>query len=119
VVVAYLVRSDEPRVVEPDLLADAVGRMLILVRESLPVWPAHEVAARLAVLALPVFTWQEAIDPATAAAIRLAALCLAAQAGDQPELLDLCQGIAAGVTLLERRTDGRAPLTETIVLAVT
>ena len=70
-------------------------------------------------LALPVFTWQRPLTPAHATAIRLAVLCLAVEVRPaMPELVDDLAEIAAGVILLRRRTDGRAQLTETIVLAV-
>jgi hypothetical protein len=112
-------------VVSPDTLADVLGRALALFRAKPADWPASgwipdEVANRMENIAMPVFTWQRTLTPADATAIRLAALCLAvaAESNDDPPLGALFREIAAGVTLLERRTDGRAPLTETIVLAI-
>lgn len=108
-------------VVSPDTLAATLGRALARLRATPArpgsAWTPTEVADRLADIAMPVFTWQRTLTPADATAIRLAALCLAAEA-DDARLAALFREIAAGVTLLERRTDGRAPLTETIVLAI-
>jgi hypothetical protein len=64
-------------------------------------------------------TRQEPLTADTATAIRLAALCLAAEAdaisGDTAG--NTYREIAAGITLLERRATGQAPVTETIILA--
>jgi hypothetical protein len=48
----------------------------------------------------------------------LSALCLAdAVSLRAVDLAEIFQKIAAGITLLERRASGQAPMTETIVLA--
>ncbi len=80
-------------------------------------------ASRLEGIAVPVFTRQERLDPGKAAAIRLAALCLAGEdlhsgLGDKAGLNAAFQEIAAGVTLLERRLSGQAPATETVLVAL-
>lgn len=111
-------------VVSPDALADilahALGRLRDKPARPASAWTPAEVANRLEAIAVPIFTWQRTPTPADATAIRLAALCLAveAEAEDDDRLGARFRQIAAGVTLLERRTDGRAPLTETIVLAI-
>jgi hypothetical protein len=56
---------------------------------------------------------EEKITPGRATAIRMGALCLAWETRKWSPFLD----IAAGVTLLERRATGLAPVTETIMLA--
>jgi hypothetical protein len=64
---------------------------------------------------------QQPLTTDTATAIRLAALCLAAEADarEANQLGDTFREIAAGVTLLERRVTGQAVPTETIMLAAT
>lgn len=111
------------RRVHPDRLADQTRLVTERLRDAwhgvAQGWDVVEVAHRLASLALPVFTWQRPLAPSHATAIRMAALCLAVEIGPViPELAETLADIAAGVTLLQRRTDGRAQLTETIVLAV-
>jgi len=70
---------------------------------------------------LPIFTRQQPLTTHTTTAIRLAALCLAAEADarEANQLGDTFREIAAGVTLLQRRATGQAIPTETIMLAVT
>jgi hypothetical protein len=82
---------------------------------------AYQVVSNLEKTALPIFTRQQRLTSDTATALRLAALCLAAEADarDANQLGDTFREIAAGVTLLERRASGQAPPTETIILAVT
>jgi hypothetical protein len=109
-------------VVSPDNLSETLARALELVRarsfpDDRPAWALGHVADRLEAVAVPVFTWQRTLTPADATAIRVAALCLAVECDDDDRLTTLLREIAAGVTLLERRTDGRAPVTETLVLA--
>jgi hypothetical protein len=114
-------------VVSPDTLTDKVqsGQQDLVNllgstdgAASLP-W-AHQVAINLQETALPIFTRQQSLTADTATAIRLAALCLAAEADARKanQLGDTFREIAAGVTLLERRATGRAVPTETIMLAV-
>jgi hypothetical protein len=112
-------------VVSPDTLAETLGRALeqLRARPEPPdrprsAWAPAEVANRLESIALPVFTWQRTMTPADATAIRMAVLCLAVECDDDEHLAALLREIAAGVTLLERRTDGQAALTETIALAI-
>jgi hypothetical protein len=111
--------ADQSTVVRPDELAEHVtaAEARLQARPDAPgSWHVQEIAGRLATLALPIFTWQQPLTPTKATAIRLAALSLATEVDDQ-HLSGLFLAIANGVTLLERRTDGRAPLTETIILA--
>ena len=114
-------------VVSPDTLADKVhsgrGALLELLGpsdEDLPPW-AYQVVSNLEKTALPIFTRQQPLTSDTATALRLAALCLAAEADvrDANQLGDTFREIAAGVTLLERRANGQVPPTEMIILAVT
>jgi hypothetical protein len=83
---------------------------------------ALEVAGRLEGTAVLVFTRQQRPDQQTAAAIRLAALCLAAEAhqpqGGGAALREQFQALAAGITLLERRCNGQARPTESILAAL-
>jgi hypothetical protein len=81
---------------------------------------AGEVESRLVAIAVPIFRRQTPLTPETAAAIRMPALCLAAEADirSMTGIGDKFRELAAGVTLIERRLDGRAPVTETILLAV-
>lgn len=97
------------RVVSLDTVAGAVQAEWPL-PES-PAW-CTLLASRLTETVLPIFARQRAIDPASATAARIAARCLAATT-HRDHFLD----IAAGVTLLERRADGRSPATETVLLA--
>lgn len=82
---------------------------------------AHQVAINLRKTALPIFNRQQPLTTDTATAIRLAALCLAAEADVRKanQLGDTFRELAAGVTLLERRATGQAAPTETIMLAIT
>ncbi len=115
-------------VVSPDALVDKVQsgqQALVNILEpqdgaaSLP-W-AHQVAINLQETALPIFIRQQPLTVDNATAIRLAALCLAAEADarEASQLGNTFREIAAGVTLLERRATGQAVPTETIMLAVT
>ena len=115
-------------VVTPDTLADKVhnGQQALVDLLGPPdgaAWRpwAHQVAINLQETALPIFTRQQPLTADTASAIRLAALCLAAEADarEANQLGDTFREIAAGVTLLERRVTGWAVPTETIMLAVT
>jgi hypothetical protein len=115
-------------IVSPDALADKVNsgqQDLVnllgpLNRAESPPW-AHQVAINLRETALPVFTQQQPLTADIATTIRLAALCLAAEADARKahQLGNTFREIAAGVTLLERRATGQAVPTETIMLAIT
>jgi NACHT domain len=93
---------------------DALAEVVRTAHEQLsdPTERTRTMAGRLAEMVLPIATRERAIDPVTASAARIAALCLAAETK-----LDSYSRIAAGVTLLERRVTGQSPATETIVLA--
>jgi hypothetical protein len=62
-----------------------------------------------------VFRRTKPLTADLAAELRIAAMCLALEADETDS--EIFRRIAAGVSLLERRTDGRIPATETIVLA--
>lgn len=114
-------------VISPEILVDKLGRghetliNLLGAPDGLtsPSW-AHQIARNLQKISLPIFNGQQRLTMDTATAIRLAALCLAAEADVRHtnQLGDLFREIAAGVTLLERRATGQAALTETIMLAI-
>jgi len=115
-------------VVSLDMLADKVhgGREALLEllgppdEATRPPW-AYQVTSNLEKTALPIFTRQQPLTPDTATALRLAALCLAAEADarDANLLGNTFREIAAGVTLLERRANGQTRPTEMIILAIT
>ncbi|ONI83362.1 hypothetical protein ALI22I_33080 [Saccharothrix sp. ALI-22-I] len=79
----------------------------------------REVANVLWDLGQPFFTGEQPMTADLATTLRIGALCLAIEADDSAatEVADDFRAIAAGVTLLERRADGRAPVSETIILA--
>jgi energy-coupling factor transporter ATP-binding protein EcfA2 len=81
-------------------------------------WPV-QVAGQLADYAGPVFAREQPITTDQATVIRVAALCLAAEADadSASDLGDTFREIAAGATLLERRMSGKASAAETILLA--
>jgi hypothetical protein len=114
-------------VVSPDTLVDKVhsGHQALMnlfgpPDGAAPLPWAHQVVRNLQETALPIFTRQQRLTKDTATAIRIAALCLAAEADvrDAHQLGDTFREIAAGVTLLERRATGQAVPTETIMLAI-
>ena len=82
---------------------------------------AHQIIRNFQEIALPIFTRQQSMTMDTATAIRLTALCLAAEADARAanQVGDTFREFAAGVTLLERRANGQAIPTETIMLAIT
>lgn len=81
---------------------------------------ASKAAFALEEVAVPVFARKRDLTPDTATAIRLAALCLAAETPTLRTgvLSQTFRQLAAGVSLLERRTNGQAVCNETIVLSV-
>ena len=101
---------------------DAVQALQAIVTshsESARVPWALAVTRRLRQTAVAVFDRREQLTPSGATSVRLAALCLAAEADaqDQRQLGDAFREIAVGITLLERRTNGDDPAPETILLA--
>lgn len=82
---------------------------------------AHQVVTNLEQTGLPVFNRQQPLTPDTATSMRLAALCLAAEADQHNanQLGNTFREIAGGVTLLERRASGLAVPTEIIILTAT
>lgn len=83
-----------------------------------PTW-AVTVSRRLQETASAIFNRQKQPTPSDVTSIRLAALCLAAEADalNQSQLGEGFREIAAGITLLERWAGGDDPATGTIVLA--
>lgn len=80
---------------------------------------AETVARRLQLIARPVWERREVLSSHVAATIRVAALCLAGEADslNQHLLGDKFRAVAAGITVLERRTTGDDLATEAIVLS--
>ena len=123
-------RSEE--IVFPDGLADdlraAVSDISKLVRggrnkgmrgqaQDRERWIA-DMSERLRERATPALQNRASVEREVAAGIRLAALCLAAEAValGEVELGTKFQQIAAGITVLERRSSGVVPVAEIIVL---
>jgi NACHT domain len=81
------------------------------------IW-SEAVAERLVQNATRLFTRQEQLTDSLAAAVRLASLCLAAEADSlgQPALGDTYRETAAASTLLQERASGNRPATEAILL---
>ena len=77
------------------------------------------VSGRLEPAVVPIFRGRAQITPSTATSIRLPVLLLAAEADaiDRHDIGEKFRHIAAGITLLERRTKGDDPITETIFLS--
>ena len=113
-------------VVSPETLPQGLADAVQVFRETPvmygskeePTWAAN-VSRRLELAALPIFNRQQRLTRNAATSIRLAALCLGAEADarNQHESGEAFRKIAAGVTLLERRADGDDPGTEMIILA--
>jgi hypothetical protein len=119
------------RVPPPEMLADVLGAAITGLKSALdvpgvaddpgiPVAWANAVADRLARNAEPVFAHRERAAARTAAAIRLAALCLAGEmdALEHRDVGDQFRDVAAGITWLEQRASGKLPATEVLMLAV-
>ncbi|RSM50780.1 NACHT domain-containing protein [Amycolatopsis balhimycina DSM 5908] len=106
-------------VVSLDDLADHVRDGGAAVTKATPTPWANAVCRKLADNALPVFERRTRLTPVAATAIRVAALCLAVEADTHcpGPIGDQLRAVATGTTLLERRLSGRAPTTETVVLA--
>jgi hypothetical protein len=111
---------------DPDTLSHRLTDSVRALRESLSEHgPTDEsswlstVGHRLQRTADSVLNRQEQLTPSGATSIRLASLCLATGADgiSQAKLREEFHVIAAGVTLLERRANGDAQATETIILA--
>lgn len=127
--------QQEPIVVSPGELADSThhARRVLLdmagasadddededAYEGPTAW-ASKAAFALEEVAVPVFARKRDLTPDTATAVRLAALCLAAETPTLRTgvLSQTFRQLAAGVSLLERRTTGQAECNETIVLSV-
>ena len=118
--------ADNSYLVSLDTLADkttdavqAVQQIVIGRGKPAGMPRAATVSRRLQQTAVVVFDQREQLTSGRATSMRLAALCLAAEADaqDQRPLGDAFREIAAGVTLLERRTSGDDPAPEMIFLA--
>jgi hypothetical protein len=111
----------------PDLLPETLRRSLQMLKDALGVNPgvpgsaswASAVAEPLERNAESVLSRAERPSPETSTAIRLAALCLAAEADDlgHKEIGDMFREVAAGITWLQKRASGELPATEVIMPA--
>ncbi|MEV6149909.1 NACHT domain-containing protein [Nonomuraea sp. NPDC052129] len=115
-----------PYVVPPDTLMSRLHAADVAFRNVLgpldagtPAPWAHRIADGLRAAAVPLFTRRERLTSGAATTLRLATLCLAAEADTRGanELAVAFRELAAGITLLERRSNGEPPPTETIILA--
>jgi hypothetical protein len=86
---------------------------------ELSLW-SPAVLSHLRQIAEPIFARTQRPTPEKAAAIRTAALCLAAEADgvDREKIGDMFREVAAGITLLEHRAMGARQPAEVIMLAV-
>jgi hypothetical protein len=111
----------------PDLLPETLQRALQMLKDTLGVQPgvpgsaswASAVAERLERNAESVLSRAERPSRETSTAIRLAALCLAAEADDlgHKEIGDMFREVAVGITWLQKRASGDLPAAEVIMLA--
>lgn len=115
-------REAKPYEVAPDSLAERIEHAC---RDTLAVaslakegWTQRAVA-NFQAIGIPVAGRAAPINGHNARAVRLAALCLAAQADlhRKKALSNQFREIAAGITLLEQRAQGSAEARETILLA--
>jgi hypothetical protein len=111
--------TDHATVVSPETLADKVcaARRELSELGGTP-W-ACRAAQNLETESLPIFNRERPPDATSATTLRLASLCLAAEADAEGEfaLGDTFREIAAGITLLQRRATGEARPAERIILA--
>ncbi|WP_216214919.1 NACHT domain-containing protein [Amycolatopsis aidingensis] len=109
-------------VVYPDTLAERLRDGCTAMRERFPGSWAAAVAGALEDAAGPVVSrpWERRLTGDAMAAIRLAAFCLAAEAGTRgaDRLRATFLEIAAGVTFLQRHATEEGLVTQTIVLAI-
>jgi hypothetical protein len=105
-------------------LQDAVTKLADVLNKELADLPEaaswrSAIAERLRHNAEPVFTRAERPTPEKTAAIRTAALCLAAEADGmaRKDIGDQFRQLAAGITLLQRRAAGERQATEVIMLS--
>jgi hypothetical protein len=110
--------GDNSYVIPPDVMRAELEASLTHLKEPLSNWATHA-AQRLLAKARPVFDRKRPLTSHDAASVRLAALCLGAERGiAADEHRGELYAIAAAITLLALRDTGRAPVTETIMLAV-
>lgn len=112
-----------------DTMADKAARVVALdtlegtIRQATAEMKASaraRLAQKFATIALPVVTRTMPVTTNLATAIRITALSLATVAtnDEADDLGDKYREIAAGITVIERRSDGRDRPSETLVLAV-
>jgi hypothetical protein len=106
------------------MVLEAIGNLHgALSNRSKTAW-LLEVARRLEASALPIFDRRKRLSPDDATAIRLAALCIAAEIPEQDKFHDevdlqgLLREIAIGVTLLQRRQSGQVRPVEAILVSL-
>jgi NACHT domain-containing protein len=111
-------------VVPLETLADKIERTCDAFTASLdsthPAQPwVRHVTRSLTEIAVPIALRQEPLTDVAATALRLAALCLAAEADAATvgQLGSAFREIGAGITLLQQRRTGQSTPTETIILA--
>jgi hypothetical protein len=80
----------------------------------------NKIADKLTQVALPIVARTTPVTTSRATAIRTTALSLAnnADCAGADDLSDRYREIAAGITLMERRADGRTRPNETLILAI-
>lgn len=120
-------RSARAHTVPPDTLAgtvrDGCAALAALVaspESPLPPW-VGELGASVEDLALGVASGDEPPVADRVAAIRIASLCVAAEADiffTGRRVADMFREVAAGITLVEHRSTGQVPVTETVFLAL-
>ena len=110
----------------PDSLADDARAAIAALRKrsvdsELPsaLW-ARRATDRFEILVGPVLAREQPVEASAAPALRILALCLAAEADilESPDLRDTFSMIAATITWLERRNSGDEKPADTIVLAL-
>jgi hypothetical protein len=115
--------GDRRWVVSPDMLEDNVqlsrGPLVAMLNGTRRAW-ADRVSGGLQMIAFPILGGYKPLTAENATAIRVGALCLAAEAdkSGSTSIGDKYREIAAAITLVERRANGDAPTTETIMLAM-
>jgi NACHT domain len=109
---------------DPDLIPGTLDEAVEMLGSALPAEPgaswASAVAERLRQNAEPILRRAERPTREKSAAIRLAALCLAAEGDDlqRKDIGDRFRHVAMGITWLQKRACGDLPATEVIMLAV-
>lgn len=107
------------------VLQDAAAKLANSLKEKLADQPrvvrwCSTMAERLRDDAGPVFSRAERPTPGKTAAIRMSALCLAAEANGigREDIGEQFRRLAGGITLLQRRATGEQEAVEVIMLAI-